>query len=73
MASETLRTELHEAKDHAKLAARSTLLAVRSAIDFAITRLGPDQEQSTTAADAPEATEATQSTTQDERPVGSAS
>lgn len=43
MPNETLRTELHEARDHAKEAARATLLAVRSAIDFAINKLDPGE------------------------------
>jgi hypothetical protein len=40
--SDTRRAELHEAKAHAKEAARSTLLAMRSALDFALNKLGDD-------------------------------
>ena len=39
MPNETLHAELHEAKIHAKEAARATLLAIRSALDFALNKL----------------------------------
>jgi hypothetical protein len=38
--NDTLRSDLHDAKVHAKDAARATLLAMRSAIDFAIDKVG---------------------------------
>lgn len=40
---ETLRSDLHEAKGHAKEAARATLMAMRTALDYAIERLGGDE------------------------------
>jgi hypothetical protein len=45
MASDTARQELHEAKNQAKTAARSTLLAMRSALDFVIHKLEDDDDK----------------------------
>jgi hypothetical protein len=44
--NDTLRSDLHDAKVHAKEAARATLLAMRSAIDFAIDKVGGAPEPS---------------------------
>ena len=45
--NETLRGDLNEAKDHAKEAARATLLAMRKGIDLAIEKLGGEDAPAT--------------------------
>jgi hypothetical protein len=42
--NENLKGDLNEAKGHAKEAARATLLAMRKGIDFAIDKLGGEDE-----------------------------
>jgi hypothetical protein len=42
--NDTLKDDLNEAKGHAKEAARATLLAMRKGIDFAIDKLGSEDE-----------------------------
>jgi hypothetical protein len=48
----TARDELKEAGEHAKLAARSTLKALRGALDYAIRRLDGDEQARDAAATA---------------------
>ncbi len=60
--NETLRSDLSEAKGHAKEAARATLLAMRGALDFAIDKLSqqgdaPEGEPAATGASKPAASE----------------
>ena len=42
MAEQTMRDELHDAKRHAKDAARATLMAMRNVVDFALSKLDGD-------------------------------
>lgn len=44
MAEHTMRDEFKEAKQHAREAARASLLAVRSAVDFVLNKLDGDGE-----------------------------
>jgi len=44
MAEHTMRDEFKEAKQHAREAARASLLAIRSAVDFVLNKLDGDGE-----------------------------
>jgi hypothetical protein len=45
MADQTMRDDFNDVKQHAKEAARSTLMAVRSAVDFVLEKLDGEPEQ----------------------------
>lgn len=42
MAEQTMRDELNDAKQHVKEAARASLMAVRTVVDFALSKLDGD-------------------------------
>lgn len=44
MADQTMRDELNDVKQHAKEAVRSTLMAMRTAVDFALSKLDGDED-----------------------------
>jgi hypothetical protein len=44
MTDHTMRDDLNEVKQHAREAARSTLMAMRSAVDFVLNKLDGDGE-----------------------------
>lgn len=44
MADQTMRDELNDVKQHAKEAMRSTLMAMRTAVDFALSKLDGEPE-----------------------------
>jgi hypothetical protein len=44
MADQTMRDELNDVKQHAKEAVRSTLMAMRTAVDFALNKLDGDED-----------------------------
>ena len=52
MADQTMRDELHDVKQHAKEAMRSTLMAMRTAVDFALNKLDGEDDAGTGASNA---------------------